>query len=64
MSVPWLEPQILIESEMTLFYECMLKCAQKVPDTADIVREAIHYQLWWSPFTEKLLRSSYSRPCP
>jgi len=26
---------------MALFYECMLKCAQKLLDTADIVREAI-----------------------
>jgi hypothetical protein len=29
------------ESEMALFYECMLKCARKLLDTADIVREAI-----------------------
>jgi len=29
------------ESEMALFFECMLLCAQKVLDTADIVREAI-----------------------
>jgi hypothetical protein len=28
-------------SEMALFHECMLWCAQKVLDTADIVREAI-----------------------
>ena len=33
------------ESEMALFYECMLKCARKVLDTADIVREAIYRQL-------------------
>jgi hypothetical protein len=26
---------------MALFYECMLKCARKLLDTADIVREAI-----------------------
>jgi hypothetical protein len=26
---------------MALFYECMPQCAQKVLDTADIVREAI-----------------------
>jgi hypothetical protein len=25
---------------MALFYECMLKCARKLLDTADIVREA------------------------
>jgi hypothetical protein len=33
---------ILIESEMALFYECMRECAQKLLDTADIVREAIY----------------------
>jgi hypothetical protein len=33
------------ESEMALFYECMLKCTQKLLDTADIVREAIFRQL-------------------
>jgi len=32
------------ESEMALFHECMLKCAQKLLDTADIVREAIFHQ--------------------
>jgi hypothetical protein len=32
------------ESEMALFYECILKCAQKLLDTADIVREAILQQ--------------------
>jgi hypothetical protein len=32
------------ESEMALFFECMLLCAQKVLDTADIVREAIYRQ--------------------
>ena len=26
---------------MALFYECMLKCARKLLDTADIVRDAI-----------------------
>jgi hypothetical protein len=30
---------------MALFYECMLKCARKLLDTADIVREAISQQL-------------------
>ena len=30
---------------MALFYECMLTCARKVLDTADIVREAIFQQL-------------------
>jgi hypothetical protein len=33
------------ESEMALFYECMLKCAPKLLDTADIVREAMFRQL-------------------
>jgi hypothetical protein len=27
------------ESEMALFYECIQKCARKLLDTADIVRE-------------------------
>ena len=30
---------------MALFYECMLQCARKGLDTADIVREAILQQL-------------------
>ena len=30
---------------MALFYECMLKCARKLLDTADIVRDAIFRQL-------------------
>jgi hypothetical protein len=30
---------------MALFFECMLLCAQKLLDTADIVREAIFRQL-------------------
>jgi hypothetical protein len=29
---------------MALFYECMLKCARKLLDTADIVREAFYQQ--------------------
>jgi hypothetical protein len=29
---------------MALFQECSLKCARKVLDTADIVREAIFHQ--------------------
>jgi hypothetical protein len=40
------------ENEMPLFYECMLKCAPKLLDTADIVREAMFRQLspiaWFS----------------
>ena len=27
------------ESEMALFYECIQKCARKLLDTADIVRD-------------------------
>ena len=30
---------------MALFYECMLQCARKLLDTADIVREAMLRQL-------------------
>jgi hypothetical protein len=33
------------ESEMALFSECSPKCARKVLDTADIVREAMLRQL-------------------
>jgi len=29
---------------MALFYECMPKCARKLLDTADIVRDAIYRQ--------------------
>jgi len=36
---------IFNKSEMALLVECMLLCAQKVLDTADIVREAIFQQL-------------------
>jgi len=35
----------LCESEMALFPECMPQYAQKVLDTADIVRDAIYHQL-------------------
>jgi hypothetical protein len=31
--------QTFYESEMALFYECMLQCARKVLDAADIVRD-------------------------
>ena len=31
--------QTFYESEMALFYECMLSCAQRVLDIADIVRD-------------------------
>jgi hypothetical protein len=41
----WLEWHTFNESEMALFFECMQLCAQKVLDTADIVREAILRQL-------------------
>jgi hypothetical protein len=37
----WLDRHIFNESEMALFFECMLLSAQKVLDTADIVREAM-----------------------
>jgi hypothetical protein len=37
------------ESEMALFSECMLQCAQKVLDTADIVRDA-----WFRKLTIRL----------
>ena len=40
----WLRT-IIYESEMALFLECMQSCAQKVVDTADIVRDAIFRQL-------------------
>jgi len=30
---------------MALFYECMLKCARKLLDTADIVRDAIYREV-------------------
>ena len=30
---------------MALFFECMLSCARKLLDTADIVRDAIFQQL-------------------
>jgi hypothetical protein len=36
-----LEQHFFIESEMALFSECRLKCAQNLVDRADIVREAI-----------------------
>jgi hypothetical protein len=35
----WLEQHFFIESEMALFSECRLKCAQNLVDRADIVRE-------------------------
>jgi len=39
------------ESEMALWFERMLLCAQKVLDTADIVREAMLQQLVAHPPT-------------
>jgi hypothetical protein len=36
---PGWKAQTTRESEMALFFECMLRCAQKTLDTADIVRE-------------------------
>jgi hypothetical protein len=41
--------QFINESEMALFPECKESCAQKIVDTADIVRDAIfrrHLSLW------------------
>ena len=35
----------IYESEMALFSECMPWCARKELDTADIVRDAMLYQL-------------------
>ena len=35
---------------MALFYECMPKCARKLLDTADIVREAIFASHIWLGF--------------
>src|SRR6202140_2215799 len=40
----WSKSNSFNESEMALFNECMLKCARKLLDTADIVREAILQQ--------------------
>ena len=37
--------QTVNESEMALFSECSLKCARKVLDTAEIVRDAMLQQL-------------------
>jgi hypothetical protein len=41
---PWVGMAIFIESEMALFFGCMPQCAQKLLDTADIVREAMFHQ--------------------
>jgi hypothetical protein len=35
-----LDRHIFNESEMALFFECMLSCARKVLDIAEIVRDA------------------------
>jgi hypothetical protein len=43
-SEPWLDRHIFNESEMALFSECMLVCAQKMLDTAGIVREPMFRQ--------------------
>src|SRR5450432_510830 len=45
-SEPWVGcGQFIYESEMALFPECTELCAQKIVDTADIVRDAIFCQL-------------------
>jgi hypothetical protein len=41
----WSKSNSFNESELALFNECMLKCARKLLDTADIVREAILQQV-------------------
>src|ERR1700686_5236815 len=41
----WSKSNSFNESEMALFSECMLKCARKLLDTADIVREAMLRQV-------------------
>jgi len=47
------------ESEMALFFECMLQCARKVLDSADIVRDAMLRQLWQFPIV-RLRQPAYS----
>jgi len=37
----WWAKAIFIKSELALFSECTLECAQKLFDTADIVRDAM-----------------------
>jgi hypothetical protein len=44
-SEPWLDRHIFNESEMARSSECTDSYAQKVLDTADIVREAMFQQL-------------------
>jgi hypothetical protein len=39
-----LERHFFSESEMALFFECTPKCAPKLLDTADIVRDACYQQ--------------------
>ena len=39
------DQRVSIKSEMALFFECRLKCAQNVLDIADLVREGIFRQL-------------------
>ena len=41
-------------SEMELFHECTLQCAQKELDTTYIVREAILHQAQGEPFIARL----------
>jgi hypothetical protein len=40
---PGLERYFFNESKMALFFECMLQCARKDLDTADIVRDAFFW---------------------
>jgi hypothetical protein len=47
---------MFIESEMALFSECMQRCAQKLLDTADVVRDARFHQL--SVFERRMAEST------
>jgi len=54
---------LLLESEMPLFSECMLRCAQELLDTADILRDAISPTMprlaFWSSVEQVSLRKSF-----
>jgi hypothetical protein len=43
-SEPGLNQRVSIESEMALFSERRLKCAQNILDIADFVREGIYHK--------------------
>ena len=44
---------------MALFYECMLNCARKLLDTADIVRDAMFQQLRYTRLCFMMTRLSF-----